>query len=250
MKLRGAETDIGMYDFSNPEHPKLFYGPFGTVSILSLSPDNHLWRLTIHADPEITLPCSRIRLVVGPKIIRFQSRGVAPDPCTHLEAKIEDPSILPQVEEYFHTKIQKQPGQRVFAEFIPQQRSFHRGEAIVVRFEVTNVGDAPFTFMNGGFARMATRNNQFSFIATHDAAVVPDFGNSNHMGGIARSVTLAPGETFQAVADLTNWFDFSNSGQYDLRGSYIMRFVNPKERAAEFLWEDFATASFKISISP
>src|ERR1700675_3208197 len=88
MPSLAAET--GLYDFSDPEHPKLLYDALESASIVSLSSDDHLSLLSVRAASGFTIPCSQIRLIVGEKTIRFQSRDVAFNSCTLMEAQIDD----------------------------------------------------------------------------------------------------------------------------------------------------------------
>jgi hypothetical protein len=243
--VRAAET--GLYDLLDPAHPTPFKDAVGSTTIRSASNDNQRYYLALHAATNFSLPCTQIGLIVGNKVIRFSGQGHGTGGYTSMETTVEDPEVIPEIAKCFHADIRNRhhPGHRMLVQFTPDKKQFSPGDPVTVTIRIQNVGDADFTFWNGGRTRMATRNNQFAFTAEVWGKVVADTGNPGHRGGMSVPVTLAPGKSFEIQSlDLTKWFQFDEKGWYNIRGSYYMRFGLPDENE----WEDFACAEFKVIV--
>ncbi|MEZ0275368.1 MAG: hypothetical protein ACAH88_10725, partial [Roseimicrobium sp.] len=141
--------------------------------------------------------------------------------------------------------LRKHPGHKMLVNFFAKDGKLEPGEPFTVILRITNVGDAPFTFVQGGRQR-GSRDNQFAFSAMEDNAMLPDIGNPRHMGGLGGWVTIKPGASHEIPADLTKWFQLKKGGFYTLRGSYAMEFSHGWDSPTR--WEDFATADFYVHI--
>jgi len=244
-------ADVGLYDISDASHPKAIRDKLGQVTISSRSNDNKRFFLAIHAAPFFSLSCSQIGLVVGNKTIHFHSQGVdKAGRFTSMETTVDDPEAVTQIAKHFHTKIIKRrhPGHRMLVEFIPDKTEFASGESVTVKLRITNIGERDFAFMQGGRQR-GPRDNQFAFSAELVGnRMVSDTGDPRNDGGLGLGAPLKPGQTEEINVDLTKWFNFQESGEYNLRGSYYMEFIDPSAKHPYTIWEDFACAEFKVRI--
>jgi hypothetical protein len=139
------------------------------------------------------------------------------------------------------------PGYLLKTRFVPAKNSFSGDEAIPVTMEITNVGAVTVNFQVGGLNR-GDRDNQFRFTA-YGSEPVPDTGNPLNFGGLAGNRTLKPGETFRKEVDVRKWFKFSKPGRYGIVGTYWLSFFALGERLGGIaIWDDYATASFWLTI--
>ena len=135
----------------------------------------------------------------------------------------------------------------MLVEFITDKAEFSVGEPVTARLRITNIGDTEFAFIQGGRQR-GPRDNQFAFSAEFvGSKMMPDIGDPRNWGGLGSSVTLKAGQSHDIKVDLAKWFNFKESGTYNLRGSYHMNFVNP-DFYTHTLWDDYACAEFKVRI--
>jgi hypothetical protein len=242
-----SAAETGLYDLLDSDHPKPFLELVGQTRIESCSNDNQHYFLALRAATTFSLPCTQIGLIVGNKTIHFESQGHGPVGYTSMQTTIDDPEVIPEIAKFFRADVKnrRHPGHRMLGQFIPRNKRFGPGEPVTITFRITNVGDADFTFWNGGRTRLATRNNQFAFTAELWGKVVPDTGNPEHAGGLSEPVSLLPGKSFEIESvDLKRWFRFDEKGSYKIRGSYYLRIGLPNENQ----WEDFACAEFRVDI--
>lgn len=144
----------------------------------------------------------------------------------------------PEVLKKFH------PGHQILARFAPVQSEYSLGDAIILRLTLTNVGDKPFTFVQGGRNRGA-RDNQFDFTARFLGKSVPDVGDPMHMGGTGGIITLEPGAKREIEVNLKQWFSFDKPGFYLVRGSYALE-LRADNRP---VWEEFVGGEFYVRIN-
>jgi len=142
--------------------------------------------------------------------------------------------------------LRSHPGYALATRFVPAKDSFFVGEPLLVTLEIKSVGAVPVTFLVGGETREA-RDNQFGFTAFGPTGAVPDTGDPNHLGGLAYSPTLKPGETFSKQVDIGKWFALK-AGSYTLNGTYKLAFFDPADNNYVPVWEDQAAASFRVTI--
>ncbi len=154
-----------------------------------------------------------------------------------------------QVANYLSIKprYRRHPGHRLAVKFVPTEGELEVGKSTVVMMTIRNVGTEEVHFRKGGMSR-APRDNQYTFVARHMGKQIDDVGDSIHFGGRSRSVTLKPGDSFADTADLAKWFRFSETGMYEMLGSYYMAFYESREDRRWIAWEDYATASFTLTV--
>ena len=129
-----------------------------------------------------------------------------------------------RLSDFLKTKVElsQHPGHQIRTRLLPTKKTYTAGQSIPVEIEITNVGEVPIYFMNGGQQR-GPRNNQFRFIAfsaNHNGKAVPDVGDPTNFGGLAAFVTLKPGETFKRTADLANWFKIETADTLYVTGIF------------------------------
>jgi hypothetical protein len=244
-------ADIGLYDISNGSPSAPLKEEIERVTISSQSNDNRHYYLALRASNSFSLPCNQIGLVVGTQTIRFNSQGTdGAGHFTSMETTIDDPEVIPQIAQYFHATVLKRRhvGHRMLVEFITDKAESSVGEPVIAKLRITNIGDTEFAFMQGGRQR-GPRDNQFAFTAElFGGKMMPDIGDPQNMGGLGVSVALKAGQSHEIKVDLTKWFNFSERGTYNLRGSYRMDFLDPAARDFYTLWEDYACAEFTVRI--
>jgi hypothetical protein len=251
-------ANIGLYDISDSSHPKPLQDQVKRAVISSTSNDNKRYLLAVYPVHKFSLPCNQVGLIVGKTTIRFDTQG-GKDYGGYIGASVDDPKIIPQIAQYFRTKVQKRrhPGYLMLVEYIPDKEEFSAGEPVIVTLRITNVGHTEFAFMEGGFQR-GSRDNQFAFSAElvggedvggkRVGKMVPDTGNPLNYGGFELPVRLQPGESHDVQVDLAGWFNFERDETYNLRGSYYMQLVDPNDTDLDTIWEDYACAEFTVKM--
>lgn len=148
------------------------------------------------------------------------------------------------------TQIDREdPGHVLRAVWQPTAKSFHIGESVVLRMTLTNTGEQPVNFYDGGMQR-GPRNNQFDFICRHNSGVaLPDVGNPLNFGGISQKVSLQHNESLTKDVDITNWFQFEEQGTYRVTGLFRLE-LQPAEDEWRVLWDDIAVGECKVQINP
>lgn len=142
------------------------------------------------------------------------------------------------------------PGFRMLTTFEPVRDEYRVGEEVELRMTIRNVGQQPFTFMDGGQQR-GPRNNQFRFIAWKGYAkdfAVPDVGDRTNFGGMGGYVTLKEGETFEKIVKLSDWFRFEEPETYEITGLFEMEFLDPDSPRYRPIWDDFAVGTCQMRI--
>ena len=146
--------------------------------------------------------------------------------------------------------LRHHPGHRLLLVWHAVKASYAPRQPVVLRMEITNVGQVPVYFMDGGHQR-GWRNNQFGFTAFGEFAL-PDIGNPFCQGGIAVLQTLKPGDTFSKDVDITGWFCFDEPGQYRITGFYRYELLQAENGHALMakppLWQDFAVGECDVKV--
>lgn len=138
-------------------------------------------------------------------------------------------------------KIRKHPGHKLQTRFVCNDMTTNT----TVTLEITNLGDSTVVFQDGGMNR-GMRNNQFGFAGFRNGKALPDIGSPVHFGGRSTYVSLKKGETFQKRVNLTKWFDLSEKGYYDVRGTFYMEFHSSTEDH-RIMWADYVGAQFTFT---
>ena len=146
--------------------------------------------------------------------------------------------------------LNKHPGHQLQTALRPTKESFKVGQKMPLEIEITNVGNSPVYFMNGGQQR-GPRNNQFRFIAfsaKNNGKAIADTGDPLNFGGLAAFVTLKPGETFKHSADLANWFEISTPDSLHVTGLFELVLMNKDHEHTGPRWRDFAVGECTVQI--
>lgn len=193
-------------------------------------------------------------LTNGQGMLWFQGGQSAHDHEYRMTASGRGTAIAEALIHQFNPTVQKRehPGHRMMAKFIRSKSRYKAGEPVEVSLKITNVGDTPFAFQQGGKQR-GPRDNQFTFSADEEGEkMLPDIGSPRHMGGLSSYTKLAPGESVEILVDLSNWFNFERGKHYRIYGSYWMELVDPdgirSSHFPRYLWNDTASHAFGISM--
>lgn len=185
----------------------------------------------------------------------FYAGGSTADTHSNIYATVIGAEAKDKVATYFDCPVtyKKHPAHQFLIEFSTEKETYKSGEVIIATLQLTNVGEHPITFNQGGRYRGA-RNTQYIFsgfyrlgeLLIHEPLI--DIGTNSNMGGIAVPITLEPGEVFTDQVNLDKWFEMSKSGDYLIHASYFLEFVDPKTRSFENIWQDYVTGDFRFSV--
>ena len=148
-------------------------------------------------------------------------------------------------------RLRKDPGNKMEVRFSPVKSSFESGEPVLLKMEINNVGDRPFSFGDGGRQRGA-RNNQFGFQAFRDGgkgAEIADTGDEVDFGGLVGVITLNPGEVFEKQVDITKWFDLSVPDSYKIDARFNMEIYSGGQSDYPCDWDDVAKGATMVTIA-
>jgi len=229
---------------------------FGTPSLVATSNDNEYFRLELSNAgpfPEKVKSIHQAVYIEGVCVVlgsrtdldeQRQSTVIGFFSSIENARKIAEAlSIKPQ--------LRRHPGHKVFVRWSPSKTSFKPSEPIELTLTVENVGDPDINFVAGGSQR-GSRDNQFAFIAhssSGDGKAVPDTGDPNHFGGPGSWVNLKPGESFTKSVDVSKWFQFSESGRYQLTCMYHIEMSSAQSDSNSPMWDEFLTGRCYVEIN-
>lgn len=209
-----------------------------------IAQDNHNAEFWIYLKPApIPVKSFRGLIVKGPDFaIGSRGYGASNEPVTGISL-YANAHVASQIGRAMGVALYKRshPGHRLRTRFLVDGD----GKSTKVMLEITNVGEKPIIFQDGGMNR-GWRNNQFGFIGFRDGKPIPDIGNPAHMGGLSTYVTLKKNEKFRKNVDLTDWFDLSRKGRYRFIGTYYMAFLDSLGDH-RIRWADYVTSSFTFA---
>ncbi len=153
------------------------------------------------------------------------------------------------VAKYFGTttRVRQHPGYAFRVSFTPDKKEYAPGEEVAATLRIENISDKTVAFQKGGHNR-AERDTQYHFTAQLNGKSVPDIGTDMKFGGLSVNRVLKPNEIFEDKIVLNKWFAFKDAGTYDILGSYLMEFFEPGEKHYFMIWQDYATAEFRVTI--
>jgi hypothetical protein len=147
--------------------------------------------------------------------------------------------------------LRKHPGHRVVLKLTPDKETYRPGEPVTLAVDITNVGDVPVLFTDGGKQRGA-RNNQFRFLAYgtggHGKAV-PDTGDPWHHGGLSSLRPLKPGESVRHTVNLDKWFTFTQPDTYRITALFELELHHMPERFMRTtIWDELVVGECSIKV--
>jgi hypothetical protein len=148
--------------------------------------------------------------------------------------------------------LRKHPGHRVVLKLTPAKETYHPGEPVTLAVDISNVGDVPVLFRDGGRQRGA-RNNQFRFLAYAGGGqgkAVHDTGDPTHFGGLSTLRPLKPGESVHHTIPLDKWFAFTEPGSYRITGLFELELHDmPRRELHQVIWDELAVGECTIKIT-
>jgi hypothetical protein len=187
-------------------------------------------------------------LVVENQRYRNSGQGVAGDGKFYDFNGINEKQAR-QIAKYLRIKpqVRSHPGYRLAVQFRTEKKNYALGEPVRVTMTVKNVGTNVLSFMARGIVR---RNDQFSFLATHNGRPLPARDRPTHAEWTQHRIQLKPQEEFEKEVELSDWFELDKDGQYTLLGAYYLEVVPNGGTLAtcRTIWEDYATGRFKFRI--
>lgn len=256
----GEGKKVTMTDGSELKLGKRFSAHLGKATELySLSNDNTHFHLRLDdLDPKPQEPLSGTALVVDGVVVHIGwigklGRGNMPGDRGIAGGTVysEDAAKVLAKAYKIEPKLRKHPGHRLAVKWATEKREYAPGAAVNATMTITNTGAENVRFTQGGQQR-GSRDNQFRFVAQqgHAGKGLPDIGDANNLGGISRSITLKPGESFSATVELTKWFKFEKHDTYRVTGIFEMPMIDPKSEDGfrPAIWDDLAVGEFVVRI--
>ena len=219
-----------------------------SAKLESRSNDNSIYQLTLTRGKPWPHDYGKMELKLGEEKVRFSSGGHHSPEHHTVGAQVYGEKLANAVTKFFDIKplVRKHPGYRLITKFESVHESYKKGDKILARLIIKNVGSDDFVFMQGGRQRGA-RDNQFAFSCQFHPGMLPDIGDPMNFGGIGSFQTIKPGESHSIEVDLSKWFNFEEEGSYYLRGSYyleILEWANDHNT----IWEEIVADEFSVWI--
>ena len=224
------------------------------ASLVSMSNDNDLYRLSLKAGP---IPeggdRQHLAVVIGGLCLPVWGHSDRQaDGLMSVETQVAGKEATQKVAKELGIEPQsrKHPGHKLLVTVQPKQSSYRPDEAVTLVMTIRNVGETTVSFYDGGKQR-GSRNNQFSFMAFRQAGVgpaLPDTGDPKHFGGPMGIKRLAPGDVFTKEVVLTGWFKFAEPDTYGITAMYELGLLDEGDRTRT-LWDDFAVARCFVRVT-
>ena len=248
----GAGTPVERLDGQKIYFSGLATSGFGKPSLTSTTNDNSLYRLDLEGAgpfPDVAGP-PHLALYLGGFCQSFVSTSDRrPDGSMDLTCYVPgDVAAKLAARLGIEPRARKHPGHQFVVRWQSVKRSYRAGEPVMVRLELTNVGQVTVRFHEGGRQRGA-RDNQFAFLAHHRLGygqALPDTGDPQHHGGMAAMRTLGPGETFTKQVDVTKWFQFPEPDTYGLTCLYEVELSEPNVKYP--IWDEYVVGKCYVTI--
>jgi hypothetical protein len=157
--------------------------------------------------------------------------------------QIRGRDLIRRVAKYYHAKVveRRHPGHRMAVKYIIDKPEFKVGEHVTAKLQITNSGGSGLEFFPMG---------PFVFAAELGGRKLP----SHHVERREREevigiVRLKPGESYEIGVDLSDWFNFTESGIYNLQGSFSISIQYSDAADSYSCWSDNARGGFTVKIS-
>jgi len=228
---------------------------FGSARIDSMSNDNTRFRLDLTGAgpiPKDTVPGPAALLLAGRCCMVYSRSDLEADSRINLGSVVHGEEAVRAVAKILKVepRLRVHPGHKMLVTWQTDKPSYKAGDAIGVTVKIKNVGDQPFSFMNGGRQR-GPRDNQFGFTAFRGygaGKALPDTGDPTNFGGLGGYVTLKSNEEFSKAVVLDKWFKFTEPDTYLLTGMFQLELRNPEGDTHWTCWDDFAVGTFSVRI--
>lgn len=229
---------------------------FGTPTIRSTNNDNALFGCTLKGAEKLWdgPETPALALVAGNVCLRLTGNSITnADDTRDLWFTIAGRERAERVAKALkcELRLRKDPGHRLRVKWTPAKETYEVGEAVTLKFELTNVGKENVTFRIGGSQR-GPRDNQFRFVAQRWHGMgkgVPDTGDPNNHGGISGTRTLKPGEAYTADVPLDRWFKFDEPDAYRVTGIWSLRLEDPTLGGFDqAIWDDLVCGDCTVRV--
>ncbi|MEX2287217.1 MAG: hypothetical protein WD648_09020 [Planctomycetaceae bacterium] len=254
LKEDGTGTPVGRVGGGTLHVGELLSDKFGRAELRSVNNQNsHFQLFCSQAGPVSDFDPRRLAVVVegfAEQVIGNTPREA--DRRMDFVAPIPDAGVAERLAKTLKIELQKRthPGHKIVTTFLPLKKAWKAGDSVTLEMTLTNVGDQPVIFQQGGQYR-GGRDNQFRFItwSLHSFKALADVGSRFHAGGLSQLVTIEPGASFQSKIELKQWFEFKEPGDYEVTCLFEM----PLYAKAEFrgkppIWDEFAVGTCSIHI--
>jgi hypothetical protein len=228
---------------------------FGTATMTSVANDNSQYVLQLKDAGPLAdgAEKSYLALVIDGIILGVWSHSDRhADGTFDLNATVYGDDAAGKVADRLKVERQKRknPGHKIEVRWSPEKEQYKAGEAVTLKMELRNAGDAAVTFTVGGKQR-GPRDNQYRFLAYRGYGMgkaVPDTGDPLNFGGISTSRTLKPGETYTATVPLEKWFTFADPDFYRVTGIFELELLDAAVPFGQPIWNDLATGECTVKV--
>jgi hypothetical protein len=220
--------------------------------IVAEGPDNSLFRLALTVpydeNKASTSALFSLFLVVGDTAYRTYGTTTRGTDSPLVYFQIPGEEQAKSVARLFDIPLRRfsRPDYKLSVSLTPTRQSFKRGEAITARLRVVNNGSDFIQFRNLSFG---SKRDDYTFTARRNGQPVTDISFIGDRGGTSSLESLAPGTTFEDTVNLGKWFDFTESGSYEVQGSYTMNIRYPRNTDTGLAsWTEYAKSDLAINI--
>lgn len=228
---------------------------FGSARIDSTANDNSRFRLELTGAgpiPKGTAPGAAALLLDGRCFMVYSRSDPEADGRLNLGSVIHNDEAMRTVAKTLKVepRLRVHPGHKMLVTWETDKPNYKVGDPIGITVKIKNVGEQPFTFMNGGRQR-GPRDNQFGFTAYRTfgyGKAVPDTGDPNNHGGIGGYVTLKPVQEFSKAVVLDKWFTFTEPDSYRITGTFQLELRDTNDGAHSTLWDDYAVGTCVVRV--
>lgn len=215
------------------------------------SKDNSTFVLGLETPWDAAVNPASHYLIVNGTVYSLTGAGSRGREASILYFRIRGEQNARQVARYFAIPVRyfRDPGYLMNLFVTPTRSSFRHGEAVTAALRIVNTGTTPIEFSGRPAAR--GRHDYCTFLARRNGQAVPDISFSGQRGGHAYPVAILPAAGFEDTLNLSEWFEFKDSGTYDIHGSCQLYLRNP--RSGSWLpvdWTESAEVDFTVVVEP
>ncbi len=136
-------------------------------------------------------------------------------------------------------------------EYSPYQGTYAVDKPVSVQLGVHNVGAVPLTIYWGthGGGNYPCRDTSLAFTATLDGKPVPLNPKPLPPGFISSPFVSKPDNTLKRGVDLSEWLQFSQTGEYLVDAIYTLEINNPVKDASPASWKVEYRNQFSIRVA-
>lgn len=173
-------------------------------------------------------------------LLRSETEGVVGD-----WLFVEGRGHAERIARHFSVKpyFRKHAGHQIAAKFEPLMSAVLPDHPVKVKMTLQNVGTKAVSFFRGLHRETHTL---YSFVVTKDTKTLAGDVVLG-WGGFDQSTWLKPGEKFTDEVDLNNWFNLTETGEYEVECFYALM-LRDTVNAERITWTDAVGGYFEVAV--